>query len=180
MKKFIVFASTPAVAEVNVSGENEDDAINKVKAMIDAGEDVGFDADYWDSGDVEFAVLELDSEEDTGKGAAEPELKRYTVILEANSVKEVPIKAISPEAAAALVRKMYSTSDVIDFTDADVIRVEATVVPDEADTAEQDVIDELMTGLVKLIRSTDAPDEVLGHILNLSVREVFRGMSHED
>ena len=159
MKKFLVFASTPAVAEINVSGENESDAINKVKAMIDAGEEVGFDADYWDSGDVEFSALELEAEK------------------EATSHKEVAIKAISPEAAEALAKEMYFNSDVLDFTDADVIRVRPIVVTDEE--KEDDKGDELMTGLVKLIRSTDAPDDILGHILNRAVHEVFGGGNGE-
>ena len=62
---------------------------------------------------------------------------------------------------------MYFNSDVLDFTDADVIRVRPIVVTDEEE--EDDKGDELMTGLVKLIRSTDAPDDILGHILNRAV-----------
>ena len=178
MKKFLVFASTPAVAEINVSGENESDAINKVKAMIDAGEEVGFDADYWDSGDVEFSALELEAEKAIPENATEQELKSYTIILEATSHKEVAIMAISPEAAEALAKEMYFNSDVLDFTDADVIRVRPIVVTDEEE--EDDKGDELMTGFVKLIRSTDAPDDILGHILNRAVHEVFGGGNGEN
>ena len=180
MKKYVVTAIVPAAAEVTVTGENRADAIDKVKGMIDIGGGLDFIVDIEDSDDVDFSVKEVKPEMQICGNSAKPELKRYMVVLEATSVKEVPIKAVSPKAAEALAKEMYFTSDVIDFTDADVIRVRPTVVSDEKDVELEDMADELMTGLVKLIRSTDAPDEVLGHILNRSVREMFGGTSDED
>ena len=138
MKNYIVFASTPAVAEVTVSGENEADAINKVKAMIDAGEEIGFGADCWDSGDVEFSALELNSEK--GEDTTKQVLKPYTVILEATSRKEVSVKAITPEAAEELARQMYFNSDVLDFSDEVVERVVATVTTEDDDDDEDVLI----------------------------------------
>ncbi len=178
MKKYVVTAITPATAEITVTAKSMEDAIDKAGDKIDFGEEMDFTVDVRDADDVELSVREFMPENDS-KDPVEPEFNRYTVVLEASSVKEVPVKAVSPEAAAEMVRKMYYSSDVIDFTDADVFRVEATVVPDEADEAEQDAAEELMTGLVKLIRSTDAPDDVLGHMLIRSMREVF-GRSNDE
>lgn len=178
MKKYVVTAIVPATAEVTVTGENRADAVDKVKGMIDIGGGLDFTVDIVNSDDVDFSVKEL--KQKPVANSAKPELKRYIVVLEATSVKEVPIKAVSPEAAEALAKEMYFTSDVIDFTDADVIRVTPSVELDEEDTEAADMADDLMTGLVKLIRSTDAPDEVLGHILNRSVQEAFSIENGED
>ena len=178
MKKYVVTAIVPATAEVTVTGENRADAVDKVKGMIDIGGGLDFTVDIVNSDDVDFSVKELRKK--PVANSAKPELKRYIVVLEATSVKEVPIKAVSPEAAEALAKEMYFTSDVIDFTDADVIRVRPSVELDEEDTEAADMADDLMTGLVKLIRSTDAPDEVLGHILNRSVQEAFSIENDED
>ena len=60
-------------------------------------------------------------------------MKSYMVTLEATSIKEVPIKAVSPEAAEELVRQMYFNSDVLDFSDENVERVVATVVAEDDD-----------------------------------------------
>lgn len=173
MKKYMVFAIAPAVAEITVLGENKADAINRVKRMIETGSGADFNMDINDSDDVEFTVLELDPEKDAGENTAKPGLKSYIVEMLASSRKEVPIRAVSPEAAEAIAQEMYCASDMIDFSDADVISVMFSAVPDDATENKAD--DLFMTELVKRIRSTDAPDEVLGHMLNRAVREVYGG-----
>ncbi len=114
-------------------------------------------------------------EKPTAENAVKPGPKCYTVVMEATSVKEVPVKAFSPEAAEAQVMEMYNTCDVLDFTDADVIHVGLTAVPDENASEGDEAMDDLMAGFVRLIRSTDAPDAVMGHMLNRTVRELYRG-----
>ena len=108
-------------------------------------------------------------EKPTSENTVKPGPKCYTVVMEATSVKEVPVKAFSPEAAEAQVMEMYNTGDVLDFTDADVICVGLTVVPDENASEGEEAMDDLMASFVRLIRSTDAPDAILGHILNRTV-----------
>lgn len=139
MKKFIVTATAPATAKITVSAECREDAINKAESMIDMGKALDFSVDILDADDVELSAKEADQPTVGGLASDTPALKPYLVTLEATSVKEVPIKAISAEAAEELVRQMYFNSDVLDFSDEDVERVVATVMSDD-DEADEDAL----------------------------------------
>jgi len=112
-----------------------------------------------------------DEEPKTAQDEA-PRLRPYTVVLKASSYKEVPVKAISPDAAQELVRQMYFTGGVIDFTDEDVVSIESSVdgedEPVEVNPELKPIIE-----IVKLIRNTDAPDYVLAMILDQVITETF-------
>ena len=90
-------------------------------------------ASILDADDVELFAREVNSTAANGLATDAPVLKPYLVTLEATSVKEVPIKAVSAEAAEELVRQMYFNSDVLGFSDEDVERVVATVVAEDDD-----------------------------------------------
>lgn len=136
MKKFIVTATAPATAEITVSAKCREEAIDMAESMIDMGKALDFTLDILDADDVELSAKEADTpaRNDT------PVLKPYLVTLEATSVKEVPIKAVSAEAAEELVRQMYFNSDVLDFSDEDVERVVATVIPEDDEDDEDALI----------------------------------------
>ena len=138
MKKFIVTATAPATAKITVSAECREDAIDKAESMIDMGKALDFSVDILDADDVELSAKEADQPTVGGLASDTPALKPYLVTLEATAVKEVPIKAISAEAAEELVRQMYFNSDVLDFSDEDVERVVATVMSD--DEADEDAL----------------------------------------
>ena len=145
MKKYVVTATAPATAEITVSARCREEAIDKAESMIDMGKPLDFSVDILDADDVDLSARELNSSAANGPTFDTPELKPFLVTLEATSVKEVPIKAVSPEAAEELVRQMYFNSDVLDFSDEDVERVVATVV------AEDDVDEDALMGLLYAI-----------------------------
>ena len=133
MKKYVVTATTPATAEITVSARCREEAIDKAESMIDMGKPLEFSVDILDADDVELSAREVNSTAANAPDSVTPELKPYMVTLEATSIKEVPIKAVSPEAAEELVRQMYFNSDVLDFSDENVERVVATVVAEDDD-----------------------------------------------
>ena len=133
MKKYVVTATAPATAEITVSARCREEAIDKAESMIDMGKPLDFSVDILDADDVDLSARELNSSVANGLTSDTPELKPFLVTLEATSVKEVPINAVSPEAAEELVRQMYFNSDVLDFSDEDVERVVATVVAEDDD-----------------------------------------------
>lgn len=133
MKKYVVTATTPATAEITVSARCREEAIDKAESMIDMGKPLEFSVDILDADDVELSAREVNSTAANAPDSVTPELKSYMVTLEATSIKEVPIKAVSPEAAEELVRQMYFNSDVLDFSDENVERVVATVVAEDDD-----------------------------------------------
>ena len=133
MKKYVVTATAPATAEITVSARCREEAIDKAESMIDMGKPLDFSVDILDADDVELSPREVNSPAANAPDSVTPELKPYMVTLEATSIKEVPIKAVSPEAAEELVRQMYYNSDVLDFSDEDVERVVATVVAEDED-----------------------------------------------
>jgi len=139
MKKYVVTATVPATAKITVSAECREEAIDKAESMIDMGKALDFSVDILDADDVELSAKEADTPAVDGLATDAPVLKPYLVTLEATSVKEVPIKAISAEAAEELVRQMYFNSDVLDFSDEDVERVVATVMSDD-DEADEDAL----------------------------------------
>ena len=140
MKKFIVTATAPATAKVTVSAECREDAIDKAESMIDMGKALDFSVDILDADDVELSAKEDDQPTVGDLASDTPALKPYLVTLEATSVKEVPIKAVSAEAAEELVRQMYFNSDVLDFSEEDVERVVATVITEDDEDDEDALI----------------------------------------
>lgn len=140
MKKFIVTATAPATAKITVSAECREEAINKAESMIDMGKALDFSVDILDADDVELSAKEADQPTVGDLASDTPALKPYLVTLEATSVKEVPIKAVSVEAAEELVRQMYFNSDVLDFSDEDVERVVATVMTEDPEDDEDALI----------------------------------------
>ena len=140
MKKFIVTATAPATAKITVSAECREEAIDKAESMIDMGKVLDFSVDILDADDVELSAKEADQPTVGDLASDTPALKPYLVTLEATSVKEVPIKAVSAEAAEELVRQMYFNSDVLDFSDEDVERVVATVMTEDAEDDEDALI----------------------------------------
>lgn len=81
----------------------------------------------------EINVTVTVSKEKTTEGARTPPLNDYTIVMEAASYKEVPIKAVSPETALELVREMYLTTDALDFNDGDVTELKMTVQTEGGD-----------------------------------------------
>ena len=140
MKKYIVTATAPATAEITVFAECREEAIDKAESMIDMGKALDFSVDILDADDVELSAKEADQPTVGDLASDTPALKPYLVTLEATSVKEVPIKAVSAEAAEELVRQMYFNSDVLDFSDEDVERVVATVMTEDAEDDEDALI----------------------------------------
>ena len=140
MKKYIVTATAPATAEITIFAECRDEAIDKAESMIDMGKALDFSVDILDADDVDLSAREYNASAANDHASDTPELKPYLVTLEATSVKEVPIKAVSPEAAEELVRQMYFNSDVLDFSDEDVERVVATVTTKDDDDDEDALI----------------------------------------
>ena len=140
MKKFIVTATAPAAAKITVSAECREEAIDKAESMIDMGKALDFSVDILDADDVELSAKEADQPTVGDLASDTPALKPYLVTLEATSVKEVPIKAVSAEAAEELVRQMYFNSDVLGFSDEDVERVVATVMTEDDEDDEDALI----------------------------------------
>ena len=176
MKNFTMIVGAPCAENKNAAEKQKAPSGRKEKVRIDIGGVLDLLSDFLDSCESRF--MELDEEkpaqdEQLGeKVANSADLKPYVVILEASSVKEVPIKAESPEAAVKLAYEMYSTSDVIDFTDADVISVTPKVLEVEEKSLDEFKA-ETMTELVRLIRSSDAPDDVLGLVLDRMITDIF-------
>ncbi len=140
MKKYVVTATAPATAEITVSARCREEAIDKAESMIDMGKPLEFSVDILDADDVELSAREVNSTAANAPDSVTLELKPYMVTLEATSIKEVPIKAVSPEAAEELVRQMYFNSDVLDFSEEDVERVVATVIPEDDEDDEDALI----------------------------------------
>ena len=140
MKKFIVTATAPATAKITVSAECREEAIDKAESMIDMGKALDFSVDILDADDVELSAKEAYQPTVGDLASDTPSLKPYLVTLEATSVMEVPIKAVSAEAAEELVRQMYFNSDVLDFSEEDVERVVATVIPEDDEDDEDALI----------------------------------------
>lgn len=160
MKKFAVTIISDAVVE----SDTKDEAIQKAKAMLKSGIDTCDDADFFASEitDVPYA------EEIKTKSA--PELRPFTVLLEATSTKEVELMAVDADAAMELAHEMYFNTGALDFTDEDVDCIHATVIDEEEDM--EDTLKDLdarktavLTELVRDIREVDIPAEELAVML---------------
>ena len=168
MKDFTVIVGAPGTENMNATQMLKTTPGKKEKVRIDIGGVLDLVSNILDSCESRFIEMEKKEEK-----AADPSgLKPYMVILEAASVKEVPINAASPEAAEKLAFEMYNTSDVLDFNDADVVSVTPKVVKVEEKSLEERKA-ETMTELVRLIRSSDAPDDVLGLVLDRMFTDLF-------
>ena len=176
MKDFTVILGAPSAENKNAAEKPKTSPNKKEKCRIDIGGILDSISDFLDSCESRFMEMEEEKpaqdELPEEKGADPTERKPYVVILEASSVKEVPIKAESPEAAVKLAYEMYSTSDVIDFTDADVVGVTPKVLEVEEKSLDEFKA-ETMTELVRLIRTSDAPDDVLGLVLDRMITDIF-------
>ena len=176
MKDFTVIVGAPSTENKNAAEKPKTSPNKKEKSRIDIGGVLDLISDFLDSCESRFMEMEEEkptqNELNEEKGADSTERKPYVVILEAFSVKEVPIKAESPEAAVKLAYEMYSTSDVIDFTDADVVSVTPKVLEVEEKSLDEFKA-ETMTELVRLIRTSDAPDDVLGLVLDRMITDIF-------
>ena len=101
----------------------------------------------------------------------DPELKPHVVHLTATSVKDVFVDAHSPADAEAFVKELYFHTDILDFTDEDVVEVNSSVVPNncsEPGEREKRRL-ELAAKIVHLIRGCDEPDEVIARIVDKSL-----------
>ena len=123
MKNYLVGVIAPAYADVFVTAENEAEAIEMVKAQLEAGEEPEFEVETGEPEDLDFEIMPL--EKDTGEDA--PAHRIFYVTLEAVSKQSVPIRAASEEAALALAHEMYCNTDTLEFTDDDVVRIVASV-----------------------------------------------------
>ena len=95
-------------------------------------------------------------------------LKLFMVALEATSYKEIPIQTHSKSEAMDLVRDMYFKTDAIEFTDDDVESVTASAYDEDAADIDDEVATrklEVMTQLVRTIRTVDLPDVVIAHMM---------------
>ena len=176
MKDFTMIVGAPCVENKNAAEKQKAPSDKKEKVKIDIGGVLDLISDFLDACESRFMEMEKETpsqdEQLEEKGADSAELKPYVVILEASSIKEVPIKAESQEAAVKLAYDMYSTSDVIDFTDADVVSVTPKVLEVEEKSLDEFKA-ETMTELVRLIRTSDAPDDVLGLVLDRMITDIF-------
>lgn len=160
MKKFAVTIISDAVVE---SG-TKDEAIQKAKAMLKSGIDTCDDADFYASEITETPYAE-EFEDHSG-----PDLRPFTVLLEATSTKAVELMAVDADAAMELAHEMYFNTGALDFTDEDVDCIHATVIGEEEDL--EDTLKDLdarktavLTELVRDIREVDIPAEELAVML---------------
>ena len=159
MKMYSVVAEAPATAFWVIEAESEDDAIRQVKDEIAANGTVDFEVciqNLDDSGDVDFCAVEVNSEEHDKKDE-HPEL---TVVLDGTVHKEITVNAASHDAALDLVDELCFSSGLLHFCGDDVNELTTSVKEPESDP-----VRELLLRMVRDIRSSDAPDALLVHVL---------------
>ena len=173
MKDFTVIVGAPGTEKKNPKEGPETSPGNEAKVRINLDGILDPLADLFSFCESRLADSERKEPSKAERAVEEQSgLKPYVVNLEAASVKEVPVNAASPEAAEKLAFEMYNTSDVLDFNDADVISVTPKVVEVEDKSLEERKA-ETMIELVRLIRSSDAPDDVLGLVLDRMFTDIF-------
>ena len=136
MKKFKVGIDVPAFADLNVLADDADEAISKVKKMIENGDEIDIFTCISKASDDDYYVKEISATVPDRKSDNQPKLMHFTVVLEALAEKKISVQAESSEAAEAFVLQMYCRSKMLDFTEDDVTSVSATVEEDEEDTDE--------------------------------------------
>ena len=82
-----------------------------------------------------------------------------------------PEKTVSPEDAAAIAKKMYWNTDVLDFTDDDIMMIDADVMPEPVPTVDEFARGRLdfATEIVRMIRESDEPNEVIARLVDSSL-----------
>ena len=175
MKNYSVRITHPAVANLLVEANTTEEAVDKARIMLAYGAGVEFEVNIEDPTKVSISASEHDSDKAAeAQGSDTGNLKEYIVALDAVSHKEVPLHAVSPEAAIALAREMYFRTGALDFSDGDVERVTATIVEDApSENGLEDLKLRLFTELVKEIRNNPAADEVVAGILREGVDEII-------
>lgn len=180
MKKYAVTITHPASADVVIEARSKAEAIKKAKSMFGVGVQIGFEVEIDDPDAPNFFAVELTGDGNPAEKVVPSGLKEYTVMLEAKSYKEVPLKAVSAEAAMQLAHEMYFRTDALDFNDGDVESIVATVIADE----EKEAVEEHGEGdesakfapllrLVRTIRDFDGPDEAVAAILKDGLDAIY-------
>ena len=167
MKEFAVTITVPAFADMIVEAETRDAAIAQIKENLASGIELDFDLELNDPEDMDYFACSLDRENTTSR---HPELKDYTVTLEAESYQEVPIKAVSEADALQRVYEMYNRSDVIDFNDSHVIRIKPGIK--EVDDP-RSAMKGLLENTVRFIRESDCSNAEMADILQRAIDEIF-------
>ena len=165
MKEFAVTITLPAFADMLVEAETKDAAIAQIKENLKKGLEVEFDLEFGNPEDMDFFAYPLSGKSEE---SPRPELKNFTVTLEAKSYQEVPIKAVSEEAAIQLVYEMYNKTDAIDFNDSHVMQI-VSGIKSEDDSSEHSV--ELLTEIIGHIRDSDLSDYALALMLQSAFKE---------
>ncbi len=179
MKNYLITITKPAVAELKVEADTSEEAVDKAKIILAYGKDIDFTVDTNDRTEAGFTVSELtdgktvDERSNTGT-----DLTKFVVALDAFSHKEVPLQAISEEAALAIAREMYFGTDALDFNDDDVVRVTASVTEstEGKENAEEEPSDlklYYLTKIVREIRKSTAPDELIARVLRDGLEKVY-------
>ena len=167
MKEFAVTITVPAFADMIVEAETRDAAIAQIKENLASGIELDFDLELSDPEDMDYFAYPLDSENPTPR---HPELKDYTVTLEAESYQEVPVKAVSESDALQRVYEMYNRSDAIDFNDSHVIRIKPGI---KEDSERRIAMKKLLEKGVRMIRESDCSNAEMADILQCAIDEVF-------
>ena len=180
MKNYAVTITHPASADVDIEARSKAEAINKVKSMLGVGAQIDFEVEIDNPDAPNFFAVELTGDGKPAEEVVPSGLKEYTVMLEAKSYKEVPLKAVSAETAMQLAHEMYFRTDALDFNDGDVESIVATVIegadkeaveePGESD--ESAMLDPLLR-LVRAIRDCDGPDETVAAILKDGLDAIY-------
>ena len=167
MKEFAVTITVPAFADMIVEAETRDAAIAQIKENLASGIELDFELEMSDPEDMGFFACPLDRENTAPR---RPELKDYTVTLEAESYQEVPVKAVSEADALQRVYEMYNRSDAIDFNDSHVIRIK----PGIKDTDDpRSAMKGLLENTVRIIRESDCSNAEMADTLQRAIDKVF-------
>ena len=168
MKEYAVTITVPAYADMVVAAETREAAIAQIKENLASGIELDFEMDVVDPEDMYYFAYPLDeSQNSTGRY---PELKDFTVTLEAESYQEVPVKAVSEAAALQLVHEMYNCSDAIDFNDSHVVRIKPGI---KEDSERRIAMKKLLEKAVRMIRESDCSNAEMADILQNAIDEVF-------
>ena len=166
MKKYSVSVFTPTTARLIVDAVGKEEAISKARSLLELGEQPKYELDPEDLGIANFYAEPIKSNR-----AESADLKTYAVRLTAKSVKGIRIAASSPEDAAAIAKKMYWNTDVLDFTDDDIMMIDADVLPEPVPTVDEFARGRLdfATEIVRMIRESDEPNEVIARLVDSSL-----------
>ena len=167
MKEFAVTITVPAFADMIVEAETRDAAIAQIKENLASGIELDFELEMSNPEDMGFFACALVRGPRTLR---HPELKDYTVTLEAESYQEVPVKAVSEADALQRVYEMYNRSDAIDFNDSHVIRIKPGIkdVDDPRSSMKG-----LLENAVRIIRESDCSNAEMAVTLQHAIDKIF-------